>query len=98
MGVEPGEVPPGAAAALSPGQSSGYPELCHPSRVGIKLAGTSTGGGGGLGHRLITSMTTPRTYEITFTREGVLGIVNAFKDFDVSVGDRSYRRSAPRPP
>ena len=34
-------------------------------------------------------MTTPRTYEITFAGEAVPGIVNAFKDFDVSVGDRT---------
>ena len=32
-------------------------------------------------------MMTPRTYEITFGGEAVPAIVDAFEDFDVSVGD-----------
>ncbi len=79
---------PRRSRCLVPG-GNGYFELSHPSRVTIKFAGTSTLSGvrAALGHRLITSMTTPRTYEITFTGEAVPCIVNAFEDFDVSVGD-----------
>ena len=38
------------------------------------------------GHRLMTLVMTPRTYEITFAGEAVPAIVSAFEDFDVSVG------------
>ena len=39
-----------------------------------------------LGHRWMTLVMTPRTYEITFAGEAVPAIVSAFEDFDVSVG------------
>ena len=38
------------------------------------------------GHRLVTLVMSPRTYEITFAGEAVPAIVGAFEDFDVSVG------------
>ena len=39
-----------------------------------------------LGHRLMTLVLPPRTYEITFDGEAVPAIVSAFEDFDVIVG------------
>lgn len=38
------------------------------------------------GHRLVSLVMTPRTYEITFAGEAVPAIVSAFEDFDLIVG------------
>jgi hypothetical protein len=38
------------------------------------------------GHRLMTLVMTPRTYEITFAGEAVPAIVCAFEGFEVNVG------------
>ena len=38
------------------------------------------------GHRLVSLVMPPRTYEITFAGEAVPAIVSAFEDFDLIVG------------
>lgn len=50
-----------------------------------------------LGRRPVKLVMTPRTYEITFAGEAVTAIVDAFEDFDVSVGDGTTKMRAQLP-